>query len=262
MNTDPRTLALTLRDQHHHRERFKPVCDGGCLLTLEEAYQVQAHHVEQVRRERACVIAGYKIGLTSAAMQEMCGIGHPVHGPVFDDRVHHGAAAVSLASFGRLGVEFEIAVRLGEDLRLAPGQDPLQAATRAVDAVAIALELVDDRHADYATMDASSLVADNAWNAGVVLGPWVPVFDTLGGLPAQVLLGGAPAEQGLVGVGAAHPMASLAWLAAAFAAQGRGLTRGSFVMTGSIARTRFPEPGEQWRFESAPLGAVELTVTA
>ncbi len=262
MNTDPRTLALALRHQHHHRERFQPVCDGGCLLTLEEAYQVQAHHVEQIQRERACAIAGYKIGLTSAAMQEMCGIGHPVHGPVLDDRVYHGAARVSLASYGRLGVEFEIAVRLGEDLRLTPGQDPLRAAAQAVDAVAIALELVDDRHADYATMDAASLVADNAWNAGVVLGPWVPVFDSLGGLPAQVLLGGAPAEQGLVGIGSAHPFASLAWLAAALAARGRGLARGGFVMTGSIARTRFPSAGEHWRFESAPLGVVELSVSA
>lgn len=262
MKTDPRTLALALRQQHHRRERFQPVRIGECPLTLEEAYQVQAHHVEQVQRERTCSIAGYKIGLTSAAMQEMCGIGHPVHGPVLDDRVHRGAAAVSLASFGRLGVEFEIAVRLGEELRLAPGQDPLQAATRAVDAVAIALELIDDRDADYATMDAASLVADNAWHAGVVLGPWVPVFDTLGGLPAQVLLGGKPVEQGLVGIGPAHPFASLAWLAAAFAAQGRGLARGSFVMTGSIARTRFPAAGEQWRFESAPLGAVELSVSA
>lgn len=262
MNTDPLTLALALRHQHHRRERFQPVRDGGHLLTLEAAYRVQAHHVAQVMRERACAIAGYKIGLTSAAMQEMCGIGHPVHGPVFDDRVRHGAAAVSLAAYGRLGVEFEIAVRLGQDLHPAPGEDALQAAARAVDAVAIAMELVDDRQADYATLDAPSLVADNAWNAGVVLGPWVPVFDGLGGLPARVLLGGAPAEDGLVGIGAAHPFASLAWLAAAFAAQGRGLARGSFVMTGSIARTRFPAAGERWRFESAPLGAVELTTSA
>jgi 2-keto-4-pentenoate hydratase len=262
MQTDPRALALALRDQHHRRERFQPVRHEGHLLTLQEAYQVQAHHVQQVQRERACALAGYKIGLTSAAMQEMCGIGHPVHGPVFADRVVHDAAAVSLASYGRLGVEFEIAVRLGEDLILAPGQDPLQAASRAVDAVAIALELVDDRHADYATLDASSLVADNAWNAGVVLGPWVPVFDTLGGLPARVLLGAEPVERGLVGIGAAHPLASLAWLASTFAQHGRGLTRGSFVMTGSIARTRFPAAGERWRFESARLGAVELSAAA
>lgn len=261
MNTDPRTLALAMRSQHHRGEPFQPLREAGRLLTLDEAYAVQARHVQEVRRERGCQIAGYKIGLTSAAMQEMCGIAHPVHGPVFDDRVGHGAMAVSLASYGRLGVEFEIAVRLGEDLHLTPGEDPLRAAARAVDAVAIALELVDDRHADYATLDASSLVADNAWNAGVVLGPWVPMFDALGGLPAQVLLDGAPAEQGLVGIGGAHPLASLAWLAGVFAAQGRGLARGSFVMTGSIARTRFPSAGERWCFLCEPLGAVELTVS-
>ena len=31
------------------------------------------------------------------------------------------------------------------------------------------VELVDDRHADYAKLDVRTLVADNSWNAGVVL---------------------------------------------------------------------------------------------
>src|SRR5438093_1276844 len=40
-----------------------------------------------------------------------------------------------------------------------------------VDAVTAAFELVDDHGADYARLAAAPLVADNAWNAGLVLGP-------------------------------------------------------------------------------------------
>ena len=32
---------------------------------------------------------------------------------------------------------------------------------------------VDDRAADYGNLDVKSLVADNSWNAGIVLAPFV-----------------------------------------------------------------------------------------
>lgn len=253
-------IASALRAQHRQGARFTPIASAAQPLTLQDAYRVQHLHVQALCLERSCGVAGYKIGLTSAAMQQMCGIDHPVYGCVTADRVAHGVHEVSLASAGRLGVEFEISARLGRDLKLSPGDDPLQAATAAVDAVAIALELVDDRNADYGVLDAPSLIADNAWNAGVVLGPWVPVFEELGGWPGELLLAGKRVDQGVVGSGRAHPLASVAWLAERMASEGRLLARGTFVMTGSIVRTRFPSAGEHWRFQVERLGGVELAV--
>jgi 2-keto-4-pentenoate hydratase len=253
-------IAATLREQHRRGARFTRVAGAAGPLSLQDAYEVQRCHVQALCREQACGVAGYKIGLTSAAMQQMCGIDHPVYGCVLEDRVARGTHEIALASAGRLGVEFEIAARLGKDLQLAPGDDALRAAADAVDAVAIALELVDDRNADYATLDAPSLVADNAWNAAVVLGSWVPVFEELAGWPGQLLLDGQQVDQGVVGSGPAHPLASVAWLAEQLSGQGRVLQSGSFVMTGSIVRTRFAAPGERWRFQAERLGAVELLV--
>jgi 2-keto-4-pentenoate hydratase len=253
-------IASALREQHGRGARFTPVTSAAQPLSLQDAYDVQRFHVQALCSDNSCGVAGYKIGLTSAAMQQMCGIDHPVYGCVLENRVAHGTHEVSLASVGRLGVEFEIAARLGKDLQLAPGDDPLQAAADAVDAVAIALELVDDRNADYAALDAPSLIADNAWNTAVVLGSWVPVLEELAGWPGQLLLDGKQVDQGVVGSGAAHPLASVAWLAEQLSRQGRVLQRGSFVMTGSIVRTRFAAAGEHWRFQAERLGAVELLV--
>ena len=60
---------------------------------------------------------GYKVGLTSAAMQTFCGIDHPIAGVVLARRVMQSGATVRRADYGRLGLEFEIAVRLQSDVR-------------------------------------------------------------------------------------------------------------------------------------------------
>lgn len=258
-------MARMLRSQHRQRQRFAPVLVGGQPLSQPQAYALQTHHVAELRRELASDVAGYKIGLTSATMQQMCGIAHPVYGCVLESRVARGSGTASLAAHGRLGIEFEIAARLGQDLRLEAGEagnDALARAGAAVDAYAIALELVDDRNADYAQIDAASLIADNAWNAGVVLGEWTAPSESLTRIPGELFLDGSLLDQGRVEPGTAHPLASVAWLAETLAANGQFLQRGMFVMTGSIVRTRFPDGAGRWRFTHAGLGSVALKVTA
>lgn len=254
--------ARALRTQHRLRQRFAALSIAGQPLSPFDGYAVQAQHVAELCRELASEVAGYKIGLTSAAMQQMCGIAHPVYGCVLESRVAQGIGRASLATHGRLGIEFEIAARLGHDIRLAPGDDALARATEAVDAFAIALELVDDRQADYACIDAPSLIADNAWNAGVVLGTWTPVSDALTQSPGELFVNEQLLDHGRFGEGPAHPLASVAWLAQALAEQGQCLRRGMFVMTGSIVRTRFPDAAGRWRFTLAGLGSVALDVRA
>ena len=256
-----RAAAQALRAAHRSGEQFKPLSLNGHALSQPEAYALQAHHVAALRQELGSAVAGYKIGLTSTAMQQMCGIAHPVYGCVLDCRVAHGNGTASLAALGHLGIEFEVAARLGQDLRLEVGDDALARTHAAVDAFATALELVDDRHADYARLDAASLIADNAWNAGVVLGPWASAGALLTQSHGEVFFNGQLIDRGQVGSGPAHPLASVAWLAQALAAQGQFLQAGMVVMTGSILRTRFPDAAGHWRFSLDGLGSVALSVT-
>jgi 2-keto-4-pentenoate hydratase len=77
-------------------------------------YRVQYAYVAATIGDDAC--AGYKIGLTSKRMQQMCGIDQPIAGTIYSRKVFKSGARLSMADYGRLGLEFEICVRLGRDL--------------------------------------------------------------------------------------------------------------------------------------------------
>src|SRR6201995_4297936 len=65
---------------------------------------------------QAGALVGYKIGCTSAVMQQYLGIPHPCGGGVFAKGVHDSGVSLRHRDFVRVGVECEIAVRLGSDL--------------------------------------------------------------------------------------------------------------------------------------------------
>jgi 2-keto-4-pentenoate hydratase len=175
--------------------------------------------------------------------------------------VHQTGATVRRSDFGRLGLEFEIAVRITSDVP-ATGA-PFTAATIAphIDGVCAAVEIVDDRSADYAKLDVLSLVADNSWNAGIVLSEFATKWSDL-----ERVLGRATKDRVAIGEGhgrdiLGHPFNSVAWLNAQLASRGGGLRKGQIVMTGSVMKTVFPTEPADFRFEFAGLGAVEVHVT-
>jgi len=133
-----------------------------------------------------------------------------------------------------------------------------------VGSVMPALELADDRNADYAILQANPLmlIADNAWNEGAVLGD--PVRDwqgiDLAGLRGVATINGRNAGEGHGRDVMGHPFEALAWVANNLASRGLGLWRGDVVITGSLVSTKFPSPGDRVRFEAGALGAVELAV--
>src|SRR3954465_7972439 len=57
--------------------------------------------------------AGYKIGLTTPRMQQMCAIDEPIVGVILAGRIHASLAHVAVGDFVRLGIESEIALRIG-----------------------------------------------------------------------------------------------------------------------------------------------------
>lgn len=249
-------LAQVLRERHAAGARFEPLAWQSRRLELDEAYAVQDAFVGSQPGFRRG--AGYKIGLTSPAMQAMCGIGHPVYGELRADGIRAGGHRIALADFARLGLECEIAVKLARELpagRALTRDDVLACAG----GVCAAFEMVDDSHADYAALDAASLVADNAWNAGVVLGPWQPVPRGLADLEGTLSLEGQPVDRGRVGDALAHPFDSVTWLAVELQRRGRRLPAGAIVMTGSIVRTQFPQPGQRWTYAVSGLGTVEVS---
>jgi 2-keto-4-pentenoate hydratase len=247
-------IAERLIAEHHNGvkfHRFEGISD------LSDAYRVQDAYVAATIGDDTC--AGYKIGLTSKRMQQMCGIDQPICGTIFSSRVFKSGAHLSMTDYGRLGLEFEICVRLGRDLD--PRDEPFtpEQVGEAIDAVAAAIELVDDRQADYSILDINTLVADNSWNAGVVIGDFTPPPARLDILEGIAFQDGAEIARGHGADALGHPFVPLAWLANHLAANGRQLRKGDIVMTGSIVTTRFPTGPFTYRFDMAGLGSVEVS---
>jgi 2-keto-4-pentenoate hydratase len=229
------------------------------IADLNHALAIQRAYVDQLRA-RDGAPAGYKIGLTSRTMQEMCGIDHPVPGRVLRSRVRPSGASISVGEGVRLGIEFEIAVRVGRDLAGTSRSFKMADIASAVDGVGAAFEIVDDRNADYAQLDVLALVADNAWNAGAVLGKFQSTWPDLREVRGTIECDGFEPEpcRGRDVLG--HPLAPVVWLANHLAARGTPLQAGEVVLTGSMARTRFVSPGQGYRMTLQGLGAVEVSI--
>ncbi|MGI9414807.1 MAG: 2-keto-4-pentenoate hydratase [Hyphomicrobiales bacterium] len=250
--------ARHLLDEHDRGAKFTPVAKNFGATDLNGAYDIQDCLVPHLI-ERHGSPCGYKVGLTSKAMQDMCGIDQPIAGVVLANRVAASGAKISLSDHGHAGIEFEIAVRLVGDLGAGTA---LKDVEQAVDGVAAAFEIIDDRHADYAVLDVRSLIADNSWNAAAVIGTFVTPPKGLADVPGVVALNGETLDQGYGSAALGHPYEPVRWLANHLAERGSGLRQGDVVLTGSLVRTRFPSPGETYDFDVAGIGAVQVAFVA
>jgi len=261
----PRVLraARWLRDQHLSRVPFSAFPPGAAPRDLAQAYAVQDAFVRMKSRECGAVV-GWKIALSNPAMQRFVGLAEPVAGRMLSRQVVAGPARTRAADYVRLLVEFEIAVELGADLPPIRGTYAPDAVAAAVAAVRPALELADDRSADYATLSAHGLqlVADNAWNEGAVLGQR---RDDWRALDLAALRGVASIDGATVGEGHGRdlmggPMQALAWLADALSRRGIALRAGDHAILGSMVTSKFPEAGQRVRFELDGFAPLELAV--
>lgn len=254
-------LARHFFDAHAARKRFRWLEGDLKPSSMEEAYAAQTALLELWREAGVGRIAGWKIALTSKAMQELCGIDQPCVGGMLDSSFHRGPYVVSAGEFVRLGLEFELAVRIGQDMDAAGGPYDADSARSHTAAAAPAFELIEDRGADYADFDAASIVADNTWNGGVVLGDDIDGWREVDWTAAPVTLtyNGAK-EHADTGEAMGDPFAALAVVANNLIERGLMLRAGDVVITGSTLKTRFAEVGDRARYEIDGLGAVELEV--
>jgi 2-keto-4-pentenoate hydratase len=250
--------ALDLFQQHAAGTRFQPAPPLSAT-TVQAAYDVQGQYVAMLQRDAGAVV-GYKIGLTSPRMQAMCGINEPICGSVLAKRVHASDVTLQRSAYGRLGLEFEIAVRLGSDVQAT--DQTAQTVRRHVEAVCAGIEVVDDRYADYAQLDVRGLIADNAWNAGMVLSRWVTQWPDLPALEGIVSVDDKILDRGFGRDVLGDPLVAVAWLANHLAARGQRLKAGQVVMTGSLIPTQFPAEDAIYRFDLAGIGSVGARVSA
>jgi 2-keto-4-pentenoate hydratase len=203
-------------------------------------------------------VVGHKIGCTTAVMQAFLGIPNPCAGGVFERTVHASPARVRHADFLHVGVECEIVVRLGRDLTPGPAPFDRDAVAEVVAACMAGMEIVDDRYVDYKSLDTPTLIADDFFDAGCVLGSEVAGWRALdlAAATGRTRINGVEAGRGRGADVMGHPFAALAWLANNLAQRGQSLKAGQFVFTGSVVETKWVNRGDRVEMEIDGLGGV------
>jgi 2-keto-4-pentenoate hydratase len=238
------------------RRRFDRLPEACRPADEADAYAIQDALHERLTGAGWGALAGHKIGCTTPVMQRFLSIPNPCAGGVFAPTVQHGRGAFRHADFLHVGVECEIAVRLAQDLPAERAPYDRRTVAAAVGACMAAIEVVDDRYQDYRSLDAPTLIADDFFNAGCVLGAPLEAWRELdlAGLRGVMTINGVEVGTGHGGDILGHPLKALAWLANALAARGRQLNAGEFVLLGSVVETRWVMAGDCVEVEIEGLG--------
>ena len=229
-------------------------------MDMDDAYAIQSALVDKKLAAGRKKI-GWKIGLTSKAMQAALNIDIPDSGVLFDDmRFAHGGT-VPPGRFIQPRVEVEIAFVMKAPLA---GEDVTREdVIAATDYVAPSLEILDTRilRKDPSSGIARKIfdtIADNAANAGIVLGEERHGVDAhdLRWVGAIVTKNGEVEETGL-GAGVLNdPVESVVWLASRMARYGQEIEAGQIILSGSFTRPLECPPGTAIAGDFGAFGSV------
>jgi 2-keto-4-pentenoate hydratase len=254
----PAEAVRFLDDAHRTRASYQNIPAEIGPQTVAEAYDVQEALCARWA-ERLGAVAGLKIATTTKVMQQLMGIDHPCGGMIFASRVHHSPASICTADYVNVRIECELAVKLGRTLSPISRAYNRDDVRPAVSDIMAAFELIEDRRANYKTCKALSLIADNAWNGGIVIAAPKP-------LPASLELDGISGHLSRDGQLEASgrtddPLGALAWLANLAIERGRPIQSGMLVITGSVVTTVDIAPGERLEFVLDGVGEASISAT-
>jgi 2-keto-4-pentenoate hydratase len=204
-------------------------------------------------------MAGWKIGLTSAAMQAQLGVDSPDSGVLLDDMILRDGAQVSRAALIAPKIESEIAVIFDQAIA-GPGLRAEDIGER-VSAIVPVLEIIDSRIADW-KITLVDTVADNASSALAVAGK--PVTGITGAALAEetveLAVDGNLVETGTGSALLGDPLRALAWLANRLGGLGEAIPPGALILAGSVHRAVSLEPRHAYTATYSRAGSVTVHV--
>ena len=202
--------------------------------------------------------------MTTAALQEANGVNEHCLGLILHDNIRRSPCLLEAANFVQLGIECEVAVRLGADIPPSGAPYDRKKVSEAIESLSTAFEVIDIRRPPgvEAKVQFITGVAANVYNEGIVLGDPVPEWHHL---DLQAAYGSMIINDEIVGAGygpdvMGHPLEPLAWLANKLAEQGIGLSAGMVIITGSIVSPKPLSPGDSASITIEGLGGAEITV--
>jgi 2-oxo-hept-3-ene-1,7-dioate hydratase len=255
-----RDCAARLDEAERARRQIRMLSLDHPNMTIEDAYAIQkAWIARKVNAGRA--VRGHKVGLTSKAMQYAVGINEPDFGVLLEDMFFDNGGEIPVQRFIELRVEAELAFILHKPLA-GPNCTAFDV-VNATEFVTPAIEILDTRifrvdPETKATRKVLDTIADNAANAGIVLGDrrFKPADHDLRWICAICSRNGEIEETGVAAAVMNHPANAISWLANRLARYGEALQRGEVLLSGSFIRPIEVRRGDAIEADYGPLGTV------
>ncbi|MFV6026853.1 2-keto-4-pentenoate hydratase [Streptomyces sp. NPDC056264] len=221
---------------------------------LAAAYAVQTVLGER-RSAEGRRVTGWKIGLTSAAVQTQLGVDTPDFGRLTDDMAVPDGAEIPWGAVLQARAEAEVALVLDHDLthERHTVADVIRATAFALPAV----EIVGSRIRDW-DISAVDTIADNASSGAYVLGTRPVPLRELDLRTAGMVLErrGEPVSTGAGAACLGNPLHAAVWLADTLVRLGHPLRAGDTVLTGALGPMTTVEPGDVLEARIDGLGSV------
>ena len=250
---DADTIAANLIEARRSGNRIAALGAAEAPSSSDEAYAVQ----EAMLRGLNGTIAGWKAGASSPEAE-------PQAGPLLVDRVKPSPARFALRPNALRTVEAELAFSFARDLPSRPlpyGEDEVW---EAVDAMHVAIEILESSFVDRRRVPEFAPLADLLNNGGFCYGP--PIADwrhlDVRTPRAMLLIDGKGVRRAAAGTPGGHPRRLLAWLANHAARRGHPLKRRDIVTTGSHTGMYDAPAGAQVTARFEGVGEASLTFDA
>ena len=250
-------IAQFMLEQHNSKLNFRNLPKTLMPSDINEAYEAQKVFQKNSGRGE---LGGFKIALASKVQQELCGIDHPIAGGVFVKEIKKSPSTIKLSHYHGLGLEFEIAVTISDDIKPEKGTLDRESIKKYIKSLSPAFELIIDREADYSNINPLTMIADNAWCSGIVLGKELPNWNNLDldTIQSRLFWNDEPPQNAMIKD--ANPLDSLVWVSNLLISLGRKIPKDSIIITGSVIKTRAPKVGDIVRYNVGDLSEVEIKI--
>ncbi|MEQ8839202.1 2-keto-4-pentenoate hydratase [Haliea sp.] len=226
------TIAQKLRNSAASATAIPPIRSHLPELDVEVAYKIQSVNTK-VALEAGREIVGYKIGLTSAAVQRQLGVDQPDYGVLFADMQIGDAGEIDITGLISPRIEAEVAFVLGSAIENEDfSRDELVA---AIDFAVPALEIADSRIKDW-DINIVDTVADNASSGRFVLGSERRLLSEIDLELCGMVLerNGEAVAHGCGAACMGNPLNAAEWLVRTMLRQGLPVAAGNIILSGAL----------------------------
>lgn len=229
---------------------------GNINLTLEEGYEIQDLVIKKKIEDNGENTKGYKLGLTTKETQRIYNTESPFYGTLTNTNIISNEVMNIEDLFEPFVIEMELMFIIEEDLSYMADEQEILEKTK----IAPGIEIPDGRYENWTqNKDLASILADTGVTGRIVVGKPVKYssINDLKDIKAILYLDDKKLDEGCGSVVLGNPINSMIWLVNKLSMQGKKLTKGMIVSSGTMI---MPKPLIRGKYKAEFSGIGEITL--